>query len=144
MRFAEVRIDTWVETGMVVTPFYDSLIAKLMVHAADRPAAIAKLLRALSLTQVHNACELWDQPWHPTSATVEWLQDVSLGPFPCLSVVAIIFLAGLTGIPGWACFEILSRASMPADLSTMTSTNDACMQGHLTFKRRTAMASMLL
>ncbi len=49
---AEVRVDTWVETGSQVTPFYDSLIAKLMVHAADRPAAIAKLLRALSLTQV--------------------------------------------------------------------------------------------
>ena len=37
---------------MVVTPYYDSLMAKLMVHAPDRPAAIAKLLRALSLTQV--------------------------------------------------------------------------------------------
>lgn len=49
---AEVRVDTWVETGMMVTPYYDSLIAKLMVHAPDRPAAIAKLLRALSLTQV--------------------------------------------------------------------------------------------
>ena len=50
--YAEVRVDTWVETGMVVTPFYDSLIAKLMVHASDRQAAITKLLRALSLTQV--------------------------------------------------------------------------------------------
>ncbi|KAK9819502.1 hypothetical protein WJX74_000026 [Apatococcus lobatus] len=48
----EVRVDTWVETGMAVTPFYDSLIAKLMVHASSRPDAIAKLSRALSFTQV--------------------------------------------------------------------------------------------
>lgn len=31
-----VRIDTWVETGSEIPAFYDSLLAKLMVHAPDR------------------------------------------------------------------------------------------------------------
>lgn len=47
-----VRVDTWIETGSEVTPFYDSLLAKLMVFAPDRPAAIKKLQEALAATQV--------------------------------------------------------------------------------------------
>ena len=47
-----VRVDTWVETGAEVTPYYDSLLAKLMVFAPDRPAAIAKLQAALAATKV--------------------------------------------------------------------------------------------
>jgi acetyl-CoA carboxylase biotin carboxylase subunit len=41
------RIDTWIEEGTVVPPFYDSLLAKLLVWDADRPHAIARMLRAL-------------------------------------------------------------------------------------------------
>jgi 3-methylcrotonyl-CoA carboxylase alpha subunit len=37
-----------VEEGDRIPPDYDPLIAKLMVHAADRPAAIARLERALT------------------------------------------------------------------------------------------------
>ena len=42
-----VRVDSHVQTGSVVPPYYDSLIAKLVVWDADRPAAIARTLRAL-------------------------------------------------------------------------------------------------
>jgi len=42
-----VRIDTHAYQGYVVPPHYDSLLAKLIVHAEDRPAAIARLRRAL-------------------------------------------------------------------------------------------------
>jgi acetyl-CoA carboxylase biotin carboxylase subunit len=42
-----VRVDTHVEDGTIVPPSYDSLIAKLIVWAADRPASIARALRAL-------------------------------------------------------------------------------------------------
>ena len=42
-----VRIDTHLEEGSTVSPYYDSLIAKLVVWAEDRPAAIARGLRAL-------------------------------------------------------------------------------------------------
>jgi acetyl-CoA carboxylase biotin carboxylase subunit len=42
-----VRVDTHVTAGYVVPPFYDSLIAKVIVHAADRDAAIATMITAL-------------------------------------------------------------------------------------------------
>jgi acetyl-CoA carboxylase, biotin carboxylase subunit len=42
-----VRMDTHVEAGASIPPNYDSLIAKLCVWAEDRPAAIARALRAL-------------------------------------------------------------------------------------------------
>jgi acetyl-CoA carboxylase biotin carboxylase subunit len=42
-----IRADTGFDEGSVVTPFYDSLVAKLIVHAADRPAAIRRMRAAL-------------------------------------------------------------------------------------------------
>jgi acetyl-CoA carboxylase biotin carboxylase subunit len=42
-----VRTDTHAYSGYVVPPFYDSMIAKLIVSAPDRPQAIARMRRAL-------------------------------------------------------------------------------------------------
>lgn len=42
-----VRVDSHMFQGASVPPFYDSLIAKLIVHANDRPAALARLDRAI-------------------------------------------------------------------------------------------------
>jgi acetyl-CoA carboxylase biotin carboxylase subunit len=42
-----VRVDTFLESGSVITPFYDSLVAKLVVWDENRPAAIARGERAL-------------------------------------------------------------------------------------------------
>jgi acetyl-CoA carboxylase biotin carboxylase subunit len=42
-----VRVDSALYAGYVVPPFYDSMIAKLIVHAPDRPQAIARMRRAL-------------------------------------------------------------------------------------------------
>jgi acetyl-CoA carboxylase biotin carboxylase subunit len=44
---AGLRIDTAVEDGTTIPPFYDSMIAKLVVWDVDRPAAIARAGRAL-------------------------------------------------------------------------------------------------
>ena len=41
-------MDTAVEDGTVISPYYDSLIAKLIVWADDRPTAIARGRRALT------------------------------------------------------------------------------------------------
>lgn len=49
---AGVRNDSGVETGDTVTIHYDSLLAKLIVHAADRPAATAALETALQAYDV--------------------------------------------------------------------------------------------
>jgi len=45
-----VRVDTGVEAGDVVSPHYDPMIAKLVVHADDRPAALAAMADALDRT----------------------------------------------------------------------------------------------
>jgi acetyl-CoA carboxylase, biotin carboxylase subunit len=47
-----VRVDTHVEDGAVIPPFYDSLLAKVIVWDADRPAAIDRCLRALTELEV--------------------------------------------------------------------------------------------
>jgi acetyl-CoA carboxylase biotin carboxylase subunit len=47
-----IRVDTGVEAGSVVSPYYDSLLAKLIVHAPDREAAIAAMLKALDGTHI--------------------------------------------------------------------------------------------
>ncbi|VTU38350.1 acetyl-CoA carboxylase biotin carboxylase subunit [Variovorax sp. PBL-E5] len=43
-----IRIETGYAEGNAVTPFYDSLIAKVIVHAPTRDAAIGKLSEALA------------------------------------------------------------------------------------------------
>jgi acetyl-CoA carboxylase biotin carboxylase subunit len=47
-----VRVDTAVYPGYVVPPFYDSMIAKLIVHARTRELAIARMRRALEMMVV--------------------------------------------------------------------------------------------
>jgi 3-methylcrotonyl-CoA carboxylase alpha subunit len=47
-----IRIDSGVEQGGAVTPFYDPMIAKLIVHAPSRSAAAAKLAAACGEVEV--------------------------------------------------------------------------------------------
>lgn len=46
------RCDGWVAAGAEVSPFYDPLLAKIMVHAENREAAVAKLDQALRETRI--------------------------------------------------------------------------------------------
>jgi len=43
-----VRVDTGVEEGDAITSFYDPMIAKLIVHGADRASALARMKGALA------------------------------------------------------------------------------------------------
>ncbi|TVP78372.1 MAG: urea carboxylase [Puniceicoccaceae bacterium] len=47
-----VRCDHWVASGTEVSPYYDPLLAKLQVHAPDRPAAVAAMRDALAKTRL--------------------------------------------------------------------------------------------
>jgi acetyl-CoA carboxylase biotin carboxylase subunit len=47
-----VRVDTHIEEGAVVPPYYDSLIAKVIVWAPDRERALARAVRALNEFEV--------------------------------------------------------------------------------------------
>jgi len=47
-----VRVDTFAHSDCVVSPYYDSLIAKIIVHGRDRQEAIARMKRTLEMTVV--------------------------------------------------------------------------------------------
>jgi urea carboxylase len=48
----DIRVDGWIATGTVVEPYYDPMLAKIIVHGADRPAAVAALKAALGESRV--------------------------------------------------------------------------------------------
>jgi 3-methylcrotonyl-CoA carboxylase alpha subunit len=54
-RFASppsVRVDTWVADGAIVSPFYDSLLAKVIAYAPTRFEAVRRLADALRQTRI--------------------------------------------------------------------------------------------
>lgn len=64
-----MRVDTGFETGKTIPPYYDSLLAKLMVWAPDRDTALARADRALaeltvsgvaSTSDLHRQIVAWD------------------------------------------------------------------------------------
>jgi acetyl-CoA carboxylase biotin carboxylase subunit len=44
-----VRVDTAAHEGCEISPYYDSMVAKLMVHGRDRREAIARMRRCLDV-----------------------------------------------------------------------------------------------
>ncbi|QIZ37731.1 acetyl/propionyl/methylcrotonyl-CoA carboxylase subunit alpha [Saccharopolyspora sp. ASAGF58] len=80
---AGVRVDTYAHDGAVVAPWYDSLVAKVIVHAADRPAAVDLMRRTLERTRaegisttvgVHRAI-LGDPAFAQGPVTTRWLEE---------------------------------------------------------------------
>jgi acetyl-CoA carboxylase biotin carboxylase subunit len=47
-----IRVDTHIAGGGAVPPYYDSLIGKLIVRGADRPAAVQRLSEALATLKI--------------------------------------------------------------------------------------------
>jgi acetyl-CoA carboxylase, biotin carboxylase subunit len=82
-----VRCDTWLEPDGTVPPYYDSLLAKVVVWGTDRAEALARSRRALdefSVAGIPTTAgllrELVDEPWVGTAefhtGTLEqWLAD---------------------------------------------------------------------
>lgn len=49
---ADVRVDTWIEAGTEVSPYYDPLLAKMIVTAGSRQDAVKRLQEALAATRL--------------------------------------------------------------------------------------------
>jgi acetyl-CoA carboxylase biotin carboxylase subunit len=47
-----VRVDTFAHEGCVISPYYDSMIAKLMTHGRDRTEAVRRMRRCLEMMVV--------------------------------------------------------------------------------------------
>jgi urea carboxylase len=48
----DARIDTWIERGTEISPYYDPLIAKIIVKGTDRQSALTKMKDALRHTRI--------------------------------------------------------------------------------------------
>lgn len=48
-----LRIDTWIQPGTEVSPLYDPMLAKVIVHEADRESARQRLMQALDGSQLY-------------------------------------------------------------------------------------------
>ena len=77
-----VRVDSALYAGCMVPPFYDSLIAKVIVHAPSRPEAIARMRRALAEFAIHGVSttvplhqRILDSPEFQAGVyTIHWLE----------------------------------------------------------------------
>lgn len=65
---AQSRVETWVETGSNVSPFYDPMIAKIIVTAEDREQAIIAMQNSLSNTEIAGI-----------ETNLEYLQEIIAG-----------------------------------------------------------------
>jgi acetyl-CoA carboxylase biotin carboxylase subunit len=77
-----VRVDSALYAGCVVPPYYDSMVAKLIVHAPTRADAIGRLRRALSefaISGIHTTIPLHqriveDPSFQAGDYTIHWLE----------------------------------------------------------------------
>jgi acetyl-CoA carboxylase biotin carboxylase subunit len=87
VRFGEgegIRVDSGVESGSEITPYYDSLFAKVISHGETRDQAIERLADALSRTEItgtkHNLALhqriLADETFRGGTYTTNYLADV--------------------------------------------------------------------
>ena len=113
-----VRVDTAIEPGERVPPDYDPLIAKLMVHAADRPAAIDRLRRALDETEIggvqttlpFDRFVVRDASFRAGELSTGWVPEHWDGPGQRAEAVHRALLAA-----GLAAIGSSERATPPAD-----------------------------
>jgi acetyl-CoA carboxylase biotin carboxylase subunit len=68
-----VRVDSGVEAGTVVSPYYDPMLAKLIVSDVDRESATARMLRALGEYEIEGLATLLPFP-RALLRTEAWLE----------------------------------------------------------------------
>ena len=120
-----VRVDTAIEAGDRVPPDYDNLIAKLMVHAPDRDAAIDRLRRALDETEIggvqttlpfHRAVARSDA-FRRGDLSTGWVDINWDGPAARAEAVRKVLLAtGLAALDGSVALGATAAPGIPAEL----------------------------
>jgi urea carboxylase len=95
----DARIETWVESGTEVTPFYDPLLTKLIVTADTRAEALAKLQKALQ-----------DTSFFGIETNLGYLSDIVASPGFVEGGVTTSYLKGLEYKPHT--FEVLDGGTM--------------------------------
>lgn len=100
----KVRVETWIESGSEVTPYYDPMLAKIIVRAEDRSSAIAKLRAALDETRISGI-----------ETNLAYLREVIADPAFVAGGISTAFLAG---------FDYTQRAVEVIEPGTQTTIQD--------------------
>ncbi len=77
----DARVETWVESGTEVTPYYDPMLAKIIVRGATRGEAVEKMRAALAATRIHGI-----------ETNLEYLRQVCADPAFAAGGIATSFL----------------------------------------------------
>ena len=105
VKFPEnIRVDSWVSAGIEVPPFYDPMLAKLIVHQPDRLQALAAISSALDQTRLSGI-----------ETNLRWLRQV---------VLCDCFRDGTQTTAFLNDFPFLSSAIEVIDGGTMTTVQD--------------------
>ena len=83
-----VRIDHWVESGIEVPPYFDPMLAKVIVHSSDRDSALDKLQSTLKSTTLYGSetnlrylqSLCGDEPLRRGEVTTRYLNDFLFSP----------------------------------------------------------------
>lgn len=82
------RCETWVMAGTPVSPFYDPMLAKLIVHGDTRAAAVAAMADALAATRLDGI-----------ETNLRWLRDVVRSPAFASAALSTRALASVAHAP---------------------------------------------
>lgn len=101
------RVDTWVESGVEVSAFYDPLLAKVIVKADYRRDAIDLLTRSLSCSEIAGISTNLDylrqlskwQAWHATDVNTSSLASFTYQS-RCLEILAAGTYTSVQDYPG--------------------------------------------
>ncbi len=89
-----LRVETWVENGTTVTPFYDPMIAKIIVTGENRDDALTRITRALEQTELYGI-----------ETNLGYLRSLTALPAFKAGSITTSFLEGFR--PGRCAFEVL-------------------------------------
>jgi len=104
------RFDSGVETGSLVSPEFDAMIAKVIVHAPSRREASARLARALETTRIQGlttnrdflVATLRTPEFLAGDTTTDFIERVAPAPVRLLPREALVRAAIATAIEGQA------------------------------------------
>jgi urea carboxylase len=85
---ANVRCDRWINIGTEVTPYYDPLLAKVIVWGIDRAEAIAKLQQALKSSKIYGI-----------ETNLDYLQQIIASPKFVAADLSTKFLVDFVYLP---------------------------------------------
>ena len=84
----DARVDGWIATGSEVTPYYDPMLAKLIVHGTTREDALAKLQSALEHSRISGI-----------ETNLDYLRAITRAPAFAAGEVATSFLRDFAFAP---------------------------------------------